>query len=422
MDYVGTHLHTAMALYGQREGWLASDRIDMQSMIDLEYRLRVHLHVLSRCLQEGDAEPSMAEDTFVYLASRFASEDPAIIKKAAEQACGWLIDDSPRACGARDALLLYPCPEVYAELQTTYLSIESLRPVLIYILTQHGARLPRSLTHRADQNRQDPYLQAQTLYYAAHDPASDLNMFRENYASLVERHERGECAHAVLLASIWGGLLRGDEQAQMALSRAIEHEADDFARLDLLRYAALTGHMDYFPILCQLTELSPELGYHLLALHGKSASVEIILEGLMHPRTAECAELAWWWVSGQRLPKKPRLSVVGEAAEVSDAQADEVGYIPDAQSAQHWWQRQDPQQQTRWLQGQPLTLVMLKKVMSQYTGAISNDLFDLYSLRAQQPILAANQTWHDARLLKISRLAVNERNEVSAAQKERQHA
>ena len=97
MDYVGTHLNTAMALYRQREGWLYKDRIDMQSMIDMEYRLRVHIHVLSKCISEDDAEPGDAPDTFLYLAARLSSNNDEEINRAAKLACEWLLDDSPKA-------------------------------------------------------------------------------------------------------------------------------------------------------------------------------------------------------------------------------------------------------------------------------------------------------------------------------------
>jgi len=419
MDYVGTHLESAMALYRQREGWLYKDRVDMQSMIDMEYRLRVHIHVLSKCISEDDPEPGEAPDTFLYLATRFSSKNTEEVKKAAVQACEWLLEDSPMAHGARDALLLFPSPDVYSQMQKTYSEVESLRPVIIYILSQHGARLPKSLTHQADIQKKDPYLQAQTLYYASNNLNSDLNMFKENYESLITQHERSDVEHTVLLASLWGGLIRGDKDARIALSRAIEHEADDIARLDFLRYAALTGDANYYPLLCQVTEHAPEIGYHFLALHGKTNSVETILEGLIHPRTAEYAEEAWWWVSGQILPKKPRLSVVGEEEEEGAAeQAEEVGYVPDAQIAEQWWYKQSSEPDTRWLQGQPFSLDNLKKLMIQYTGSISNDLFDLFSLASQTPVQLGNQTWHDARLRKINRLECSASPQLNEINKE----
>ena len=62
------------------------DRIDMQSMIDMEYRLRVHIHVLSKCISEDDAEPGDAPDTFLYLAARLSSNNDEEINRAAKLA------------------------------------------------------------------------------------------------------------------------------------------------------------------------------------------------------------------------------------------------------------------------------------------------------------------------------------------------
>ena len=401
IDYSGTHFSSATALYRQRMGWLQADRIDMQSMLDLEYRLRVHLHVLSRCISDNDPEPELAPDTFIYLASRFSRRDVTIEKEAAKLACKWLLDDGPKAHGARDALLLFPSVNVYAQMQQTYVDVESLRSVLVYILTQHGARLPKGLTNQAELQNQDPFLQAQTLYYAANNAHSELAMFKDYYAPLVSDYELGDIDHGALVAAIWGGFVRGDKDAEIALQRAIEKEADDIQRLDFIRFAAMTGKQDYYPILLQLIDNVPEVGYHFLALHGHSRNVETILEGLRHPRTANFAETAWWWVSGQSLPKKPRLSVVGEDNDAEEFEQ-EVGYIPDAHVAEQWWERQSADRSGRWLQGQYFNLDMLKTMLQQQTGQISNDIFDLAALTTNTPVQLGNYTWHDTRLRRIT--------------------
>lgn len=402
VDYTGTHLNSAAALYRQRMGWLQTDRIDMQSMLELEYRLRVHLHVLSCCIDENDPEPGEAPDTFLYLASRFSQRDVEIVKQAAELACEWLLEESPRAQGAHDALLLFPSPTSYAQMQQTYVDVESLRPVIIYILTQHGARLPKGLTHQAELQTQDPFLQAQTLYYAANDINSDLAMFKSYYTPLVANHEMGEVEHGALVAAIWGGLVRGDQDANIALQRAIEHESDDVQRLDFLRFAALSGKSDYYPILQKIVDKVPEVGFRFLALHGETRSVETILEGLKHPRTTNYAEQAWWWVSGQTLPKKPRLSVVGKNND--DGLEEEVGYVPDALAADQWWSKQTRDQSVRWLQGKSFSVSTVQTMLKKQTGLISNDLFDLHALIMHTPVQLGNYTWHDVRLRKISQL------------------
>lgn len=411
-DYTGTHLESAAALYRQRMGWLQADRISMPSMLDLEYRLRVHLHVLSRCIDENDSEPGQLADTFIYLASRFSCRDLEIEKRTAALACEWLLEDGPRAHGARDALLLFPSAIVYAQMQQTYIEVESLRPVLIYILAQHGARLPKALTHQAELQNQDPFLQAQTLYYAANDTNSDVAMFREYYSSLISNHEIGEVDHGALVAAIWGGLVRDDRDAEIAIQRAIELETDDIQRLDFLRFAAMTGKQDYYPMLSHVVEKAPEVGYHFLALHGRHQSVDTILTGLTHPRTANYAEQAWWWVSGQTLPKKPRLSVVGND-NGDEAFEEEVGFVPDAHAAEQWWNKQSGDKSHRWLQGQQFSIDVVKKMLQQQAGLISNDIFDLAALTGKTPIQLGNYTWHDARLRKITQF-IKESNATPA--------
>ena len=417
IDYTETHLHSAAALYRQRMGWLQKDSIDMQSMLDLEYRLRVHLHVLSSCVDENDPEPEQAADTFVYLAARFSQRNADIEKQAAKLACKWLLDDGPKSHGARDALLLFPSPTVYGVMQQTYAEAEGLRPILIYVLSQQGARLPKGLVHQAELQNQDPFLQAQTLYYAANDINSDLGMFKDYYASLVSNHEIGEVDHGALVAAIWGGLVRDDHDAELALQRAIEHENDDIQRLDFLRFAALLGKSDYYPILKQIVDKAPEVGFHFLALHGETRSVETILEGLKHPRTANYAEQAWWWVSGQTLPKKPRLSVVGEESEESDHE-EEVGFVPDAQVAEQWWGKCSRDQSTRWLQGKTFSIELIQTMLKNQTGLISNDIFDLFALSANSPVQLGNYTWHDTRLTKIAQIEKSSPSSIADVKQE----
>lgn len=421
LDYLETHFHSAKALYRQRMGWLQAERIDMQSMLDLEYRIRIHLHVLAGAIDEQALEPIQCPDTFVYLASRFTSSDQKHQDLAAHLACEWLLDDGPRGHGARDALLLFPSPHTYAVMQEAYVKTPALRPILIYILTQHGARLPKGLTNQAELQSQDPYLQAQVLYYAANDQNNSVEIFQSYYQSLIEHRDELEIDHGSLVAALWGGLLRQDTQACTALQRAIERERDDFQRLDFLRLAALSGELQYTPILMQVIEHAPEVGYHFLALHGQPASLELILDGLVHPRTSAYAETAWWWVSGQTLPKKPRLSVVGESSEEGQVE-EEVGFVPDAQVAQHWWRKQVGEPAQRWFQGKPISLQAVQKVAKHYTGLISNDLFDVLAIMAKHPIKLGNHTWHDVRLRRLEKVTpvmVAPQNETQLRQEQR---
>ena len=96
INHAETHLNSACALYRQRLNWMQMDRVDMQSMLHLEYRLRVHLHVLAHESESTEAEPQTAPDTFVYLANRLSSRDSTQQTQAAELACQMLGEDTAR--------------------------------------------------------------------------------------------------------------------------------------------------------------------------------------------------------------------------------------------------------------------------------------------------------------------------------------
>jgi hypothetical protein len=220
---------------------------------------------------------------------------------------------------------------------------------------------------------------------------------------------------------LWGGLVRGDDAAVIALRRAIEREPNDMQRLDLLRLAALTGDAEYFPIFESLTQHVPQLAYHFLGLYGRPDGVEMILQGLSHPRTALHAELAWWWVSGQTLPKKPRLSVVGEESLDEDLE-DNVGFVPDALPAQQWWIKQKKDSALRYLQGQPLNRARIQATLKQYAGMISHDLIDLLAMQNQQALLIGTHTWHDARVRKLQALTDTDPKQTAVLATEAQRA
>lgn len=405
ISYHENHFIAAQSLYRQRLSWLQMGRVDMQSMMLLEYRLRVNLHVLAHIQISGESEPEAAPDTFVYLASRLCSNDSNRQQQAAAQACHWLAEDTARAHGARDALLLFPHPLVWEAISKAYRQHDNLRALLIYILAQQGAELPQELFNLAELRQQrDPSLLAQILNYAAYQPGVSLEQFNAYYQPLLDQAE-AVSAHPVLVAALWGGMLRRDPVVPIALRRAIERETNDMQRLDLLRLGALSGNAGYFPIFEILTQHIPQIAYHFLAMLGHPESMAIILQGLNHPRTAQYAELAWWWVSGQSLPKKPRLSVVG--IENLEEDLDEsVGFVPDAKYAQQWWNRTRKDSKRRYLQGQPLNNIRIQYLLKQNAGIVSHDLIDLLALQSQQPMLIGTHTWHDMRIRKLQ--AINE--------------
>ena len=395
-----TFLNHAIALYRQRESCLQENRVDVVRFLEIEERLREQLFALSRYRPFEDGEPEKAADTFIYLAKRFIQSKTTIKEQAAELACDWLLEPGEKGQGACDALMLFPSPQTYHYMKKSYSDLEALRPILIYILMQQSASLPDEIIRQAELEYQDPLLQAQILYYAANDASTGIDFFIHHYQSLLDRNDTPDKEHAVLLAAIWGGMVRNDPDSFVALRRSIEIESDDMQRLDLLRLAALSGDPEYFNILEKITEYSPEVGYHFLALLGSQASVEKILTGLHHPRTSAHAEDAWWWVTGQELPKVARMTVIGEDSDESD-QTEDGGSVPDAQVAEAWWNKNSGKQYDRWLCGELFSSTGVCRMLTEYAGMISNDLLDLLALSHKKPVQIGVYNWHDIRLQQL---------------------
>jgi len=406
-------LNHAKALYRQREGCLQKNRVDMRQLLEIEARIREHIYAMSRIKPLDDAEPVDAADAFIYISNRLIQSDKTVQSEGAEYACELLLEPDAKSVAARNALLLFPSKTSYQSMYRMYKSNENLRAVIIYILTQQSANLPEELINQAELSQQDPLLQAQILNYVANDIDSGLSLFSERYLHLVNHSNENDVDHAVLLASIWGGMVRQDQDAFIALRRAIELEQDDIQRLDFLRLAALTGDADYFPLLNGLVEHTPAIGYYFLALHGSRESVETILNGLQHPRTSEFAEEAWWLSTGQILAKIPRISVVGEE-DSSAEQEEEIGFIPDAETAETWWDKNTDKPVARWLAGESYSLMALQMLLNNFTGQISADLFSLYSLAIQSPIQIGQYNWHAVRLHKIGSVQDNANPELLA--------
>lgn len=398
------HYTSAKTLYRQRMGLLQSKRVNMQFMLEIEKRLRKHLKLLAGKIDAREKQPEQIADIFVYLATRLISSDKNQQRLAANLACDWLQDDSPVSFGARDALILFPIPEVYHVIRKMYCNVEKLRSVLLYILIQQGIYLPESLYRLAGSEPKDAEISAQLLHYAANNRHSDVNLFRPYYSPLVDGAPLHEQEHSLLVAAIWGGLIRGDVDARIALQLAVEKENDETQQLEYLRLAALSGQEKYFRVIQQLAEYAPEVGYHFLALHGSRHSVEQILTGLAHPRTSPYAEQAWWWVSGQTLARKARLSLVGQLSNHSPYD-DEIGSVPDAALAEQWWAMQKSDSSYRWLHGKEYSHSRVLQLMKIYSGQASSDMMDLYALSAQSPVQISEYSWHFERLDKIELLA-----------------
>jgi len=402
--YEEIHATAAQDLYTQRLSWLQMPYINMQSILHLEYRLRLHVQILAHIQLSTNREPDMAPDTFVYLARRFSHPDAMQQARATEQACYWLGENSARAQGARDALLLYLKPAVVHTLCKICRRNLSQRAILIHLIGLSGRVLTREFSRLTETGVQDPVVQAQYLHYAANSSEFGIDRFSYYYQPLL-RDSAKTPPGQILLPAIWGGLARGDYQAKIALHRAIERHSDGILYFDLLRLAALTGDTEYLPLFTALIETAPQRAFHFLALYGRAEAVESILNGLSQPRTAHHAEPAWWWVSGQTLPKKPRMSIVGQRS-VNTLLLDNFDYLPDPQPATQWWSEQIQDTGVRYLQGKSLDSGRILSCLKHYAGTNSIELMDLLSLQYRQPLQLAKHGWHEERIRQMNSLSL----------------
>lgn len=394
-----THRNSAVALIRQRAGWLEQPWLGAHSMATLEQRLRIHLHVLSNVLDDDDAEPGQFHDTAVWLAARLQSKHAEQRQNAAESAANWLIEkDSPAAKGACWVLALYRTNETDEVTKRLYHAQPKLRSTLIYIWDSQGVPVPQALLNQGELRSFDPELQAAVLRFASNRPATGLDVFRHYYSPLLSSVDRLPCSTPLLTAAIWGGLLRGDGDAVVVLRRVIELQTQHDELRPLLRLAALSGDPGFHPVLRQHARSAPESGYWLLALWGHRNAIPDVVSGLHDPRTSQHAAEAWYWLSGIRLPMKPRLSVVGD--EQKSADNNEVGEVADLRAAKSWWRAND----TLWpdgirrVLGEVMTPVTLSKLAGEHAGKQSQDLLDLLALQVRKPLGVTAGSWFSQRL------------------------
>jgi hypothetical protein len=389
-----THLESAQALYRQRLGWLALPCVSMQAMLDLEHRLRVHLHVLSRCTDPGAESPDEAPALFVDLAARLCAPDDAVRREAVALGCGKLEQPGPPADAARDALALYAQANAEEALQATFRDAPEARAAVLEILWAQGMALPSRFFEPATLTALPPEVHAAALRHAARNGEAKLAVFQPYYLLVAFDDGADRTPAEVLQAALWGGLLRGDPDAPDAARAALGHENDPAARGALLRLLALVGDPDAVGLLEAHMDYDSEQALHLLALHGTRRAVDVIVGALDDPRHAQAAAEAWRLVSGETLPRRPRLSVVGGPSGESN-----VGELPEPGPARAAWRLKAPglRASDRWHGGERLTPRLLVDRLLQEAGAGSVDRLDLLCALLGRPVGLYPAGWHGAR-------------------------
>lgn len=188
--------------------------------------------------------------------------------------------------------------------------------------------------------------------------------------------------------------MRGGRDLAPALLRAIELATDPDQQLALLRLAALAGDEQFYPVLRSRLETDPQLGCRLLALYGRPQVLADLLSALDRAPAMEAAASAWHWLTGQRLGRKPRLSLVG--GDEDDASGETM---PDSAAAKAWLQqhRGSFADGSRLFQGQPMTSERLHQAAETLAGQGDADLLDLLTIHLGRPLGVRSGAWRAQR-------------------------
>jgi len=132
----------------------------------------------------------------------------------------------------------------------------------------------------------------------------------------------------------------------------------------------------------------------LLALLGYPEVMSEILHAMERPESAECAAQAWFWMTGETLPQRPRM----EVAEAGGAQGG--GTLPDTEWAAGWWHthRNRFAADSRVLFGKGMNADNVVDACRRWSGRRSRDLFALAVLSGHRDMNIHHEDWIVRRL------------------------
>lgn len=177
----------------------------------------------------------------------------------------------------------------------------------------------------------------------------------------------------------WALYCVGDARSREAIQRLLSGEQ----HASSLTLAALMGEYDVLaPLQLKLKE-NEAWAARALAWFGKPVVADVLLAALDSAHTLPIAAEAWYWLTGQHLPSRPRLSLVGDAV----AQTQATGRVPDAAAAHEWWQRNGNwPTQTRYLLGKPLDAMQAIYALRHWSGQVVTALQQLHGLQLGRPL------------------------------------
>lgn len=371
-----THLTALEQLFRRRLQLVSEELSDADLLARTEQRLCIHLYVVAQA-DGGDIAPATAFDAFRRVGGGILRDSATAYADALEIVAA----GEDGASGAFQAIALLPPPQA-GILIDLFQQHHGLRALLFDVWLRHGSDVPDGVLNRSCLQREDAALQTAALRYAAARPDTGNDVFRPYYS------ERSLPA-ATVLAALWGGLRRSDAAAEDALNPVLDRMGSGAGVHSVLRLMALTGGRRHLPVLREHARLHPAEGVPLLALAGYPEVVPDILHALERPESAEAAAQAWFWMTGQTLPTRPRL----EVAEVGGAQGG--GERPDAEWAAGWWHGQRARFPTdvRLLFGEAVSRESLVRACGAWAGRRSEDLLDLAALFGPRELYIHHEDW-----------------------------
>ena len=320
-----THTLSAKTLYRRRQTLLRQFFSRRDTLQSLEKRLAGHISALALTSEPvPDAAPSCAAETFVQFAALLVSDREELLTALNQ----WSGEDDTLDEAMLYALTFCASPSTWKRLQ-----IEMPSPARLELQIKARSRLGKPLPENELEEALDPSqpvsLQGAALEHIGHCCPQLLNVASARY------HD----SHAeIQLAALSAGLRLGDHAASEALRSEFEPSTDpSVAEPGLLRLGAIALPNQVMPSLEILAEENPKDGLWLLALTGQRDAAATVLRKLQEPRSADDAAIAWQWLSGQALPRRPRLHLVEAQQPSSDDN------LPDPAHALQWWQQQETQ-------------------------------------------------------------------------------
>lgn len=404
-NFQQTHIDTAINLFKQRQIALAKPKIAISWLQNLEEKLLIHLQTLGYCTLALPLKNN--SQAFVFFASQFSTlekDNPNY-----QLSYKTILKNPNLKTGILAALSLFPSPNLQTELVELYQQCPQLRQNLWQFWHEIGAEIPIALLHQAEADHHDSQLAFNAITYAADSPYINLDFFQNYYSKLLQK--KSLSFQQVWQPAIWGGMLRGDPEALIALRLAIELTTDEKQLDKLLYLAAISGDINFITILRQYAQRQPQSGIYLISRYGRKEIIPDILNALSNIQTAKIAALAWEWLFGNELPSKPRLTLINDPSITS------VDEIPDSTIAHQHWQQQS-QSHDRWLLGNALTVANLIERCQQWSGVMGKDLQTQLAYMLKKPLGCGINHWqlHRIKYLKsYLKRAMHEKSNLVAS-------